>query len=185
MEKKHELLDVIKSTLIVSDDEPVSEETIRMMEEIRSVNRGDDGIKKLHILPDAHGLVNRTLFDKCLDVYENNQEYYIDKLTKLSNLIKLSNDMREINRIEEKIDQVKKNVTLMEYWFLFIIEPKPSDRREHENWHDGEMMKLENSRTKYCDRELASLIKPLPSKIVKKLETIITSHVDQPKKKRK
>lgn len=87
-------------------------------------------------LPNKIGFCSsREEFDRYLDIYRANQEFYI-------------------NTIEEKDDEFKKKVTELEQWFIKIIPYKPIIVNRLEIWHQNETFKLQNRRTKYCDARL-------------------------------
>jgi hypothetical protein len=97
-------------------------------------------------LPSVAGLTNPTSFLACLEAYENNQTYYA-----------------VCGATAEQLSQ-------LEYWFLAIIEPCPSEalsrtaaaREELLAWREREAGKLRRGYSAYCDPQLREKILPLP-----------------------
>lgn len=180
----NDLLNVVNSSLILYDTEPVTSEVIDLMNDIRQLNKTEE-VKDLIRLPEAEGQVTEKVFEDCIYAYETNQEYYINKLEMLNRLREKADSSLEMEIINRKLNQIRKNVSLMEYWLLFIIEPKPKDKREHENWKEGELSKITNGRTKYCNNKLFDMIEPLPSKIKVILEESVNSNLEDMTKRKK
>lgn len=95
-------------------------------------------------LPNIRGFVTREQFDVCLAIYENNQVFHQDQL-------------------DENLDKelASKYLTHLEHWFMCIIEPRPLDADDVDDWRRREQSKLVNNYSSFCDKLLYSYIKPL------------------------
>lgn len=121
------------------DSNTVKEKNYSIREGIKSVQK--DLKNKFRECPKLSGLVTQEQFDECLDVYENNQVYYQQKF--------------EDQTID--IDVFRKKISVLEEWFICIIEPKPTGSRqdsEVEEWREREKEKLQNLYSSYCDPDL-------------------------------
>jgi len=97
-----------------------------------------------------------SMFEKALEIYENNQIYYLSQL-----------DEKDLSA-----EEVSKGLTDLECWFSQIVEPhpklppkrKPSSARkrifmqEMEEWLVRENEKFKNGRSYYCDEEAVKLL---------------------------
>lgn len=99
-------------------------------------------------LIDVEGIVDNKTFEMALDIYENNQVYY-------QNLI----DNNQLTNIENKLRK-------LEDWFMLIIEPKPKDKKEYNDWIDREKLKINKHKTSYCDPELYPFLNKIPSNVI-------------------
>lgn len=79
----------------------------------------------------------RYTFKEALEVYENNQWYYLLELQKG-------------DKLENRIEDIRK----LEKWFSNIPEPKPTDLDELEDWKERQVFKKQNGYSKYFDQEL-------------------------------
>lgn len=79
-------------------------------------------------------------FIQALDIYENNQSYYVNKIEK------------HPDRLETYIIDIEK----MEKWFYNLHEPKPLDEDEEElqEWEERNKFKMHHKYTSYFDKEL-------------------------------
>lgn len=111
---------------------------------------------KLKPLPNLIGCVSSAKFEEALEIYENNQVYYQDR----------------IDDHQMDINTIKRNLTELEYWFIKIIEPRPSDKNDIEEWKNREQTKLDTGRSSYCDPELYPYITPAPTHIL----NVVSSH---------
>ncbi len=102
---------------------------------------------ELKELPEIIGLVDYNTFENVLDIYENNQTYYCNKLNGLNT------SMEEYSVIIHELTQLEK-------WFGLIIEPLPDDEEDIYDWRRRESNKIKNGYTIYCDISLQNLIKP-------------------------
>lgn len=78
------------------------------------------------------------MFHMALDIYENNQSYYVNKIEKHPDLIQTY-----------KID-----IDKMEAWFYKIHEPKPIEADEIEEWEARNIFKQTHKYTSYFDKDL-------------------------------
>lgn len=90
------------------------------------------------------GLVSDDVFDKVLDMYENNQCYFIKCL--------------EAGMLQNVIDKLNEN----EIWFCSIIEPKPKSDENIDDWEKREKSKLIDGVSAYCDDTLKKFINKMP-----------------------
>lgn len=84
---------------------------------------------KLRKLPEK---IDRKKWETYLEIYQNNQDYYCERL--------------------EKGFKVKIGVNKLENWFCDIIEPKGKGRRSREDF------KVKNGHSYYCDKKLIHLL---------------------------
>lgn len=103
-------------------------------------------------LIDISGIVSPEIYEEALTIYENNQVYYQDCLTRKDNVIKAINEL--------------------ELWFIQIIEPKPQHAVDILDWKDREITKLKEGHTAHCDPELIKYLNPLPFEYKRYLEDI-------------
>lgn len=95
--------------------------------------------------PEVEGLVSNETFIICRDIYENNQVYYQQKF--------------EDGKITKEVFSEK--LSILEEWFICIIEPKPTDTNDIDDWIEREKDKLKNLYSSYCDPDIYQyLIKP-------------------------
>lgn len=88
------------------------------------------------------GKVSKELFDQCSNIYENNQLHFLEGYDK------------GIYTDEE----LKKYVSLLEEWYICIIEPEGED-----DWYEREIIsKYVNGRTDSCLEELRKFISIRP-----------------------
>lgn len=102
------------------------------------LNLENIGEKLIDIPKNMRGFVDDKEFSYCLNIYENNQEYYY-------NIYMQKNDIKLI------IDDLEK----LENWFFKIIEKCKSDQDT-----ENEKYKLINKHTVYCKDVFKSHIKP-------------------------
>ncbi|CAH6421725.1 Hypothetical protein HVR_LOCUS1365 [uncultured virus] len=100
-------------------------------------------------LINASGRVSVKIFEEALQIYENNQVYYQDRI-----------DDRDLD-----LPTVRARLTELEQWFLCIIEPKPID--DIPSWIDRERNKLIKGISSYCDPELYPYIVPASAHVLK------------------
>lgn len=102
---------------------------------------------ELKPIPNITGKVSRKLFDEALQIYENNQVYYQDRID------------------EDDMDKptISKYLTELEHWFMCIIEPRVPD--DVEGWKQREKSKLTKGVSAYCDPEVYPYIKSLPADV--------------------
>ena len=93
------------------------------------------------------GVVNMDQFEDALDVYENNQCYYLEHIENKPVLI---NDL-----------------LALEKWFVLIVEPEPidADYEDMVDRYEREYNKLVNQRSGFCDPDLEDHIKDLGTEI--------------------
>jgi hypothetical protein len=129
----------------------VKNKMINITQEIKSVQKNLKN--KFKNCPEVEGIVTQEIFDQCRDIYENNQVYYQQKF--------------EDNKITKEVFSEK--VSILEEWFICIIEPKPNPSKiekniyeqEVEDWLEREHDKLKNLYSCYCDPDIHEyLIKP-------------------------
>lgn len=106
-------------------------------------------LTKFEELPDIRGIVSKEIFETMLEIYENNQGYYQDKL--------------EEGNVHISI--IKQGLTKLEHWFAMILEPV--DPEDIDDWLGRESHKIEKRITIFCDEHLAKYCDPIPDKIVK------------------
>jgi hypothetical protein len=99
---------------------------------------------ELQPILDVKGKVTPKVFEQALQIYENNQVYYQDRI--------------EAGDLE--IGQISQHLTELEFWFIQIIEPKPR-RDEIPSWRAREQNKLKLGVSGYCDPDLYQYIHPL------------------------
>ena len=107
----------------------------------KAVHNANEKIgKNIISLPDKIGLcTNREEFDKYLDIYHLNQQYYINKLN---------------DNINDYIDDINK----LEQWFINIIPFKSMLIKRLDLWLKSELFKIENKRTIQCSPKLVPYI---------------------------
>jgi hypothetical protein len=110
--------------------------TPSIQEEI--LNLENIGEKLIDLPKNMRGFVDDKDFSYCLNIYENNQEYYYNVYI----------EKKDINSI---IDDLEK----LENWFFKIIEKCKTDKDT-----GNEKYKLENKHTIYCKEVFKSYIKP-------------------------
>jgi len=161
-EQDEEIDPIINATIILdctkSEDRPYDYVSNRM-KSIIAMTASLKGYHKHQLMPcpDIFGPVNYKDFDTLLSIYENNQVYYQDCL--------------DNNLLTE--DQIKHELSKLEFWFICIIEPHPvtqngeleEDEYYINKWKDREINKLVNGYSSYCDPELYQYITPLPNNI--------------------
>lgn len=104
---------------------------------------------ELRELVQISGKVDEKTFEKVLEIYENNQVFYQDKM-----------DNNEIDH-----STLCEKLTELEHWFICVIEPKPKDKIGITDWIEREKYKLLTGYSKYCDTELYEYIRPAPENI--------------------
>jgi len=135
----------VKSPPLLVPTNPVKEKNFSIREGIKSIQK--DLKNTFRECPKLSGLVTQEQFEQCLDIYENNQVYYQQKF--------------EDHVIDE--ETFKKKISVLEEWFICIIEPKPNTRETDEiiEWREREKDKLKNLYSSYCDPDLYEyLIRP-------------------------
>ena len=94
------------------------------------------------LLPKIQGHVTLVQFEDLLNIYENNQVFYQDRL-----------DDKQIS-----LANVEYGLTQLEHWFMRIIEPVPTN--DFESWKQREQTKILKGYSAYCDPELYKHIVP-------------------------
>jgi hypothetical protein len=97
----------------------------------------------------VQGNISPELFEKALNIYENNQVYYQDQL----------------DEPNPDIKSITKHLTELEHWFIFAIEPSPTneDPEELQARNNREQFKLTRGLSPYCDPDLYDYITPITS----------------------
>ena len=93
---------------------------------------------------DVKGKVTKKDFHRYLDIYENNQTYYLEQI-----------NGDGIN------DDIIVELNNMEHWFIQIIEPSPKRKMEKLEWKERELSKLKVGYSPYCNSILQKYIKPV------------------------
>jgi len=114
-------------------------------------------------IPLIEGLISYDEYEELLAIYENNQVYYQEKLDDMS----------------ISLDEIKCGLTVLEYWFITIIEPEPLDKRDVDDWKNREKDKFIKRRSPYCDPLLYEYIDPAPIQIINTLKTAEISREKQ------
>jgi hypothetical protein len=79
-------------------------------------------------------------FQEALDIYENNQSYYFNKIEKyMGNKIQ-STYIRDAEKLER--------------WFCRINEPKPTNEDDIIEWEERNQYKKDHSYSSYCDKDI-------------------------------
>lgn len=79
-------------------------------------------------------------YNQALDIYENNQSYFLNKIEKYDNNKSQSKYIKDAEKLER--------------WFRKIIEPKPIIEEDVSEWENrNEFNKIHNY-SSYCDKEL-------------------------------
>ena len=94
------------------------------------------------LLPKIQGRVTAVQFEDLLNIYENNQVFYQDRL-----------DDKQIS-----LPDIEQGLTQLEHWFMRIIEPVPTN--DVESWKQREQNKTLKGYSAYCDPELYKHIVP-------------------------
>lgn len=97
----------------------------------------------LQEIPAQRGRVTRQTFDKFLDIYENNQEYYREYL-------------ENANGSEAVLQIIREQLTILERWFICVVEPRP--RNDAKDWAERELRKHKTGYSPYCDPGLMKYI---------------------------
>jgi len=132
--------------------------------EAKSASAGMRSIKDFHATqrnkfiecPKLTGLVSQEKWEEVLQIYENNQVYYQECF-----------QQREMKR-----EQANQKFTLLEQWFMLIIEPLPStgSKEDYEAWKNRELNKLKTGHSEYCDSEIYPFLGPLDINVKKFLQ---------------
>lgn len=128
-----------------------STDIIKKSENIdKAVKDANDNFKyELLALPNKIGICKtKTEYNKYLEIYQNNQEYYFSKLDDVKN-----------NPTE--LDDFKTNLTNLEQWFLNIISFKSKFENRLESWLLNEFFKVDKKRNKQCMNELIEYLNPI------------------------
>lgn len=163
---------------VVSDKEKEVKELVEMIESIESCTFRERGTLSVHreeiiIVPpqkpvsllswrdNIRGWINSTrkyyMFEKALEIYENNQSYYLSQFEEEKGMPK---------------EEIAKGLTDLECWFALIIEPHPKvppKRKgittkknifvhEMEEWLVRESEKYKRGRSYYCDEKALPLL---------------------------
>lgn len=94
-------------------------------------------------------LLSRITFAQALEIYENNQVYYQDKLEQVENA-----QLKEATHSAEIIRQLNE----LEHWFIVLMEPNTTQEQLRQ--------KLIRGHSEYCALPLRSYITPLPASVV-------------------
>lgn len=108
-------------------------------------------VNTLKALPVVSGQVTLAVFEECLAIYENNQDYYLEHCEKEG--IEVSKLAAEINALER--------------WFMDIIEPEPVDERDMQGWRERVVGKYKTSTAGYCAPQFLPVLTPLEPRYVK------------------
>jgi hypothetical protein len=79
-------------------------------------------------------------FDEALDIYENNQAYYLNKIEKYQG-----------NKIQYTYIR---DAEKLERWFYHIVEAKPIDETDIIAWEERNEFKKIHNYSSYCDKEI-------------------------------
>lgn len=79
-------------------------------------------------------------FDEALDIYENNQSYYLNKIEKYHDNKIQSSYIRDAEKLER--------------WFYRIVEPKPTNEEDITEWEERNEFKKTHTYSSYCDKEM-------------------------------
>jgi len=121
----------------------VAREGARMSDQIK----GSQPEMALELMPlplEVKGWVTPLAFRQALDVYENNQAYYEDRL---------KSDRRAYLKVIGSVSE-------LEEWFTQIIEPLPDEVEERADWWERERSKWHSGISKHCSPSLRHLITP-------------------------
>lgn len=140
---------LLKATVYIDLDKDYEKYDF-MAQKMRSIASGTLNLQKhfrneLKELVQISGYVNEECFEKVLEIYENNQVFYQEKL----------------EDGEMSVDMAKEKLTELERWFVCIIEPKPKSNSEVPDWILREEYKLNTGYSSYCDKELYCYITPI------------------------
>lgn len=158
-DKDNEIDILMKATIYLDCTKPKDRGYNYVAERMRSISKVTKELRasyknQLKTLPEISGIVDQASFDYLLNIYENNQVYYQDCL-----------DEGTLT-----LEQVKENLTFLEYWFMCIIEPKPQDPEELIDWKQRESGKITAGHSGYCDPELYPLIAPPPKALIEYIQ---------------
>ena len=99
------------------------------------------------------GGVSQEIFDRALDLYENNQNILQEGLKKYDTAT--STTVRIILPEETRL---RKELRLLEHWFVNIAEPMPTDKSEYQDWLVRERGKQTKGHSAYCDPDLIQFL---------------------------
>lgn len=100
------------------------------------------------------GIVTETTYNKVIEIYENNQEYYLQLYQ---------------NGVKESIGE---NLSNLETWFSQIREYEPKNKLDRESWLERERDKFHNGISYYCNPDARKFIKVNTSMEVEKQREI-------------
>ena len=161
---KEEIDPILKATIYLDSTKEQDRPYNYVSERMRSITEGIISLNKQHKtefqpLLDIVGKVNEKLFELALSIYENNQVFYQDRI--------------DDNTIDMSL--IKQGLTHLEYWFMFIAEPKPIFKDEIVSWKERESCKIEKGITSYCDPELYFYITPMSTFERSKLPNVLST----------
>jgi hypothetical protein len=130
----------------LNQDKEKSKTTPKIMQKVSQVvtsfSRRHQNI--LQDCPKIIGVVSPEKFEELLLIYENNQMYYQDQLEDKT----------------QEIALIRENLTILEHWFLLIIEPQPRNY-DLESWNDRYLSINQTGYSAYGDPDLQTYITPL------------------------
>lgn len=106
------------------------------------------------LLPKIQGRVTPVQFEDLLNIYENNQVFYQDRI-----------DDKQVALVD-----IEHGLTQLEYWFMRIIEPVPTN--DVESWKHREQTKILKGYSAYCDPELYKHIVPASSMLRNEIQVL-------------
>lgn len=115
------------------------------------INMSYDYINELLVVPfDVTEVKDINNFNKMLELYENNQNFYAEKL-----------ENHDITK-----EELSKELTILEEWFCNIVEPKPKNSYDVDDWKYREQFKIENGFSVFSDENLREFIHPLKKELL-------------------
>ena len=149
-QKYNDSLNKIRVTWVNTEEkeEEIVEKSIKGKEIasiISALNRD-----QITLEPELIPLLDVDHFDDAIEIYENNQQYWMNKLP----------DKKALDSLIE-----------LEQWFILILEPIPEtdNQEEIDYWKEKELYKKEHWQSIYCAPELRELVKVDDKKIQRKL----------------
>lgn len=114
------------------------------LKQIREINSQREYKLALQPLTKYNENLTSEEFERQLSIYENNQSYYFWSF--------------ESNNCSS--EELTKNLTFLEDWFVRIDEPKPINKDDIELWREREIHKYETGISKYCNLKLVQYVTP-------------------------
>lgn len=115
------------------------------------------------------GRTTSAIYERCRDIYENNQDYYSDLAEKLGDqVITTEVPFPDFTASTTKLIPTYSShrlsfpeaVTELEKWFALILEPRPRHSDEIEDWYCRERMKIVDCHTSSCHSLLRKFVRP-------------------------